>query len=481
MSEKLSPSNSYMPQANRPVLASEYLRAFSGVAHQIAEFDDFHEALRQLIQDDSYLLGSAVISDYSKAPAMMPDFENLDANETVVSVTGVEGNAGFLKYRGRRDGQSFGAEDLHLMGAIAGFVSVLTAQAHKFRKKDEASRVLQYLINQLPLGVVCFGAEGNLLVENKLATRLLSGSGVEVIRGALMGESLLNKGKVRLHLEVDGKLLYAEGRCLKVDEGLTVTAFILHDMSGQREKLMLQLERSVYRAESRGAPLTVALLEDRSEAGRLYRDLKASANSLQLDSAGISALDAYSCVCVFSDRHLRSVRYQLKAVLSSWRHRESITGALVSQIEIGDAADDSLAQGLIGRARDAMQALSQFVRPAMLVLDPFSGVIEALDLAAGEISSFLQVDSIEQAIARIHSGEFDGIFVDIDTYGAEGLEWLHGASSEAGAGFRIFYLSHKQPAMLFSSYGLGADAIAFQKPFNAEKLCETLTLQFDFA
>jgi hypothetical protein len=278
---------------------------------------------------------------------------------------------------------------------------------------------------------------------------------------------------------VEGKLLYAEGRSLEVEEGLSVYAFVLHDMSGQREKLMLQLERSVYRAESRGVPLTVAVLEDRSEAGRLYRNLKASAESLQLDPANISSFDAYSCVCVFSDKSLRSVRYLLKNVISLSSEHESIQGAFVSQME-GDG-DDSLAQSLIDRARADMQPLGDLLRPALLVLDPYPAVLEALDLIAGEVGSFHQVDRVEQAVSRIQSGEYDGLFLDLDTYGGDGLDWLTGATAQAGGGFRVFYISHKQPSMIYSNYELGLDVTVFQKPFDAWKLHETLALQFDFA
>jgi len=478
MAEEFSIFTNPHSQMSAAALAGEYLRSFAGATRLIGEFNAFHEALGHLISSDTYLAGAAEIGDSLQSPAAIPDFDNLDSNETVISVSGAEGNAGYLKYRGRRDGEPFASEDLHLMGAIAGFVSVLTAQAQQFRQKDETARVFQFLLNQLPLGVVCFGAEGDLIVENKLATRLLGRSGADLMRGALSEKALKGEGKVRLHLEVDGQLLYTEGRRLEVDAGLSVTAFVLHDMSGQREKLMLQLERSVYRAESRGAPLTVAVLEDRFEAGRLYRELKASADSLQLDPASIASLDAYSCACIFTDKRLRSARYLLKNGLARSLDRKSVGGALVSQL---NHRDDAPAQALIDAARATMQPLVELLRPAILVLDLYPAVIEALDLIADEISSFQQVGSIEQAVSHMQSGEFDGLFLDVDTFGDGGLDWLHEASAQAGPGFRVFYISHKQPSMIYSSYGLGVDTTVFQKPFDAAKLRETLALQFDFA
>ncbi len=312
MGEDSRTSTRSASRVDPPALASDYLRSFAGALRKVHAFDDFFEALGQVVGEDTYLAGSAELSDYFKSPATEPEFEDLDDSETVVSVTGAAGNAGYLRYRGRRDGEPFGAEDLHLMGAIAGFIAVVTAQADRFRRQGESTRVFQYLINQLPLGVVCYKADGELLIENKVAARLLGDEGALLLKGILNEAELAKKGRIRLHIEAEEKLLFVEGRRLKVDDTLSVTAFVLHDMSGQREKLLLQLERAAFRAESRGSALTVALLEDRSEAGRLYRLLKESAEVIEHSSGVVQSLDAFTCACVFEENRLRSVRYLLR-------------------------------------------------------------------------------------------------------------------------------------------------------------------------
>lgn len=460
-------------------LAGDYLRAFAGVTRRMGDFTDFHEALRQLVHEDSYLAGAVEILDSANAAEKKPDFENLDSSGTVLPVCNSEGQAGYLNYSGRRDGEPFLAEDLHLMGAIAGFIGVLTAKAQQFRKQDDSLRVLQYLINQLPLGVVCFDSGGNLLVENKLATRLLGASGSALIRGALSERRLNGKGRLRLHLEVEGKLLYAEGRRLEVDADLSTTAFVVHDMSIQREKHWLQLERSVYRSESRGSPLTVALLEDRSEAGRLLRFLRASVDSLQVDFGSILALDAYSCACLFSGKQLRSARFLLQNGCPGASERESVKGALIAAGS--DLSEENPAQSLLERARGQMRPLVEILRPSILLLDPYPAVLESLEWICGAIARFERVEDPAQAADRVASGEFDAIFIDIDSYGPGGLDWVFAASEEAGGGFRRFYLSCKQASMVYAKYDLAEDAIVFQKPFDTEKLRESLTLHFGFA
>jgi len=453
-------------------------RRFAEAMSEFSDFDAFRKALSRVVMQDT---GYAGLLELDADISTMADSEvgqHFEMDSLLVPLSAGH-DKGYIRFMGSENGRPFDTEDLMWMGAISEFVSLAYANSKAHHDNQNKARIFQYLINQLPLGVVCFGSEGELIVENRLASRLLSQSGAELLRGALSDKALLKKGKVRLHLEIEGKLLYAEGRRLEVEEGVSVSAFVLHDMSGQREKLMLQLERSVYRAESRGVPLTVAVLEDHSEAGRLYRELKATADSLQLEPASISSLDAYTCVCIFTDKSLRSVRYLLKRVLSRSMDRETIEGAFISQVD--SPGDDSLAQGLIDSARAAILPLRELLRPALLVLDPYPAVIDALDLIAGEINSFQQVESVEQAVAQIRTGGFDGLFLDIETYGAEGLDWLIEASAKAGAGFKVFYLSHKQPAMVYSNYGLGVEATVFQKPFDAQKLRETLALQFDFA
>ncbi len=453
-------------------------RGFAEAMNHFSDFEEFRRALMKVVMEDS---GYAGLLELDADMGSMGDDEvgnHFEMDSLVVPLRAGE-EKGYIRFMGNENGRPFDAEDLMWIGAISEFVSVAYANSKAQHQSHAKVRIFQYLINQLPLGVVCFDSSGDLLVENKLASRLLGRSGAELIRGALSEKSLLEQGKVRLHLEVDGKLLYTEGRRLEVEEGVSVSAFVLHDMSASREKLMLQLERSVYRAESRGVPLTVAVFEDRSEAGFLYRELKGAADSLQIGPSNVLPLDAYSCACIFADMSLRSVRSLLKNTLPKALDRSSAQGALISRIE--NPSEESPAQILIDEAQEALSPLSELFRPSMLVLDSYPAVIEALDLIASEICALATVGTIEQAQLRIASGEFDGIFLDIDSFGEGGLDWLEDASQSAGSGFQIFYMSHMHPGTVYKNYGLGVDAVVFQKPFDAERIRLSLSSQFDFA
>ena len=479
MKEK-APFNDFASLEEAPALAGYYLRSFSEAMRQLDVFDDFYEALAELVQKDSYLFGSAEFSEFINGPGSVPDFEALDSGETVVSVAGAAGNAGFLKYKGRRDGEPFGAEDLHLMGAIAGFISVATAQAERFKSKEETVRVFQYLINQLPLGVVCYRSNGELLVENKLATRLLGSEGTALLVSAMEEGTMFQKGRTQLHLEADGKLLYIEGRRLPVDEALTVSAFVLYDMSRQKEKFVLQLERAAYRTESRGSTLTLALLEDRSKPGQLYGALKQSEIFHNETSATIQPLDAYSCAGVFEDKSLASVRHLMRNTLpSALLEKDGIHAALVSDWLA--EGDDSPADLLLGEARASLCRIGMALQPAILVLDPYQGVVDALSVITSHVVRLQATGNIEEANAAMLSGSYDALFLDVDSYPEDKISGMLGRVSNAGAGFKVYYVSHLHPDMVRFKYSISADSTILQKPFDAAVVSGLLAQQFNFA
>ena len=51
----------------------------------------------------------------------------------------------------------------------------------------------------------------------------------------------------------------------------------------------------------------------------------------------------------------------------------------------------------------------------------------------------------------------------------------------AGAGFRIYYVSHMQPSMVYAKYRFDVKSAVFQKPFDAVQIHDSLSLQFNFA
>ncbi len=467
-------------QLDAPALAGHYLRSFAATLRQIDAFEAFFDTLSRIIEEDPYLEGAARLSSCLHGPIAAPDFEALDANDTVLSVTGANGNSGFLQYKGRRDGEPFSSEDVHLMAAIAGFVASVTAQADRFREQSETIRLFQYLVNQLPLGVVCFRSNGDLLIANKVAGRLLGEAGAGLLTDALDEAAMSTNGSLQLHLEAEGTFLFVEGRCLEVEKDLFVNAFVLYDMSRQREKLFLQVERAAYRTESRGTALTLALFEDHSRAGLLYGELKKSAELMRHCARTIQPLDAYSCACVFEGKSMASARELLRTSLADeLAEADTVRAALVSEWHQG--GDESPAESLIHRARGDLVAIGTILRPAILVLDPYQGVFDALRVIASDFANLHVADSPEEAGVRLSSGEYDAVFIDIDSYPPEtcGELWPKGLTPDGA--IRFYYASQQHPEVTRSKYPVLPESAILQKPFDANELCRLLASDLNFS
>lgn len=458
-------------------LAGEYLRSFASSLSSFGEFDLFLDSLKELVGSDLYLDGSAQLVDPFSGQTSVPDFENLESVETVISVAGQGGSMGYLKYSGRQDHQAFGAEDLHLLGAMSGLIASLVQQAHNFRQKSKAEQVLQYLINQLPLGVVCFESQGQVIVENKLARRLLGEGGAALVQAELVSHAK-QSGRVQMHFEIGGRFIYSEARAMEVAEGVAMTACVLYDLSAYRSKLLVELDKEAYRSESRGVPVSVVVLESRSVAGQIYAKAKASASRLQLDPRHIQPLDAYRCAMIFEGKRLRSVRYMLKQELSSYSDAELLVSVVGYEAKGGE---ESPAEALLSQAIESLQPVTEALRPKLIVMDAYPAVIESLEIILSEDCQLSIETGVESAAGRIRSGEIDGVFFDLDGYSLEALAILRDAAKEAGGGFKFFYCTCKRRGMLEAAYGFSSKDVILQKPFDAAAVAESVTLQFNLA
>lgn len=458
-------------------LAAQYLRLFAHYLPAFGDFDQFMAGLEHMVEEDTYLLGFAKLGGNLQKETKLPDFENLSGDETVLSVCEENGNQGFIQYSAKDNGRAFGAGDMHLMGAIAGFISLLSSKAREFHDQGRAFKVLQYLINQLPLGVVCCGDDGRLIAQSNLASRQLGESGGSSLSAIATDTSRFKKGREQFHFEVNGRLLYSEGRRLAIEERFTVTAFVLYDLSNYRQRLTGDLEREAFRSESRGAPFTLAILQARPNAtpGKLNQLLKRSVESLEIPKSAIHPLDAFRCACLFPGKALRPVRQRLKEILEE---DDEIARLSLAQHVSGEG-DEAPGTHLLERAKQLLEPLGYALLPRVLVLDPYPSVGEALMVATSEACQAKLVHSAEEAVQQIISGAYDGLFVGLDECEPEALSQIQCAARAVSEGLKVFYLSYKQPSLAREQAGLDEDAIIFQKPFQAGEIVENLNLQFN--
>ncbi|MEM1223228.1 MAG: hypothetical protein AAGH40_10715 [Verrucomicrobiota bacterium] len=458
-------------------LAAEYLRGITLSLESFSEFEPFLAALKAFISDDRYLKGSAHLARPGKVEASLPDFDSLNENETVIAVTGGAGNSGHLRYSGKATSKSFGVGDLHLMSALAGCVGSLVAQADRFHQNERSHAVLNFLINQLPIGVLCFEPDGQLILENNLAKRMLGSDGLAEFQTELsLIRTFTDEQRVQLHFEINGSLIYAEGRSFDVEEDLNVRAFVLYDMSSSRAKLMSELDRVAYMSESRGANGVFALLESKEAVGAVYRTLKKLGPELELKSNHIQPLDAYSCGCLFSERSLSDIRFLLKVRLSGI----SIGGLRVSVVPYQSLpSSDEPGKYWISNARQSLAPAEKAFQPELIVMQDYVPVLESLELILSDECRLRPVKDADEAIRWIKSGLVDGIFVGLDAIDYPDLDLIKSAIRAAGPGFAVFYTTFTRKKMAIRQYDLSLDDKIIEKPFDSDAILEAVALQFD--
>ncbi|WP_269525859.1 hypothetical protein [Coraliomargarita parva] len=457
-------------ERGRASLAVNYLRAFQQALEGFREYQGFVQSLSALIEKDGYLLGLAHLSE-SPSRLHEPDYEALDEGETILAVSRKEGEAGYLSYRGRQDGAAFDAEDLHLMGALADFVSALLVQAGEYQRNRQAAKVLRYLIGQLPLAVLCFERDGSLILENKLAGRLLGDSGRATLAEHL-SDLPAEADRCQLHFEIDGHFLYAEGRQLRIEEVELVMAFVVHDLTGSRERLYLSLERELYLDEARGTQLKLLLLNHTKKPGLIYGWMKARMDAFGLEARDLQAVDAYTCLCAFRHRSEQVLRTQLRA---SFEEGDLLSDLrLCLQPALIEPDGGAPGKAWLDQAESTMRRAQTALQPVVLLLCPHTGVVESVKLLLAGVARVELVADLDEVQSWMDAGRVDACVLDADAVDPGTLAAMHQALSASGTMTLQVYLSYRQPLMLSRELGLSPSPGILQKPFEAERLARLL-------
>jgi len=451
------------------VMAADVYRRFTRAMSAFDEFDGFRKALETAVQGDVYL-EAALMAKPGQTGDTIPFEGEREAEEifsmgrVVLPLQGaVQGE--FLGVEGRRDGRPFGGGDLHLMGALADFISVMVLNAVRFRQQRQAADILKYLIGQLPLGVVCFAMDGDVIVANQLAGRMLGEAGVDILREGIDAVPRESSKRYRRQFEVGEHFLYTEGRILAVDGAGQVAAFVVYDMSASKEKLRVSLERDFYLSDSRGRPLVLCALGDKRRAGAAYRALKEATAGMEPGPDHLLAVDAHHSVASFTQGALRQLRTRLRACLPE-AEREGMRLSLVAlPAEEGDAATGV---DLLERAMRPMRAAAEALRPAVGVVDSFRDVADSLELLAGDRCRFENTDLREALSGESDASFFDAFVVNVDELDGATLEVFARLSRDPQSRPDpvLFATTYKQPGMLRRKLALPREFPILQKPFS---------------
>ncbi len=454
---------------------SESYRRFARAIGSFSDFQGFCHSLSNAVEADPYLRGSFLIEDELNADGES-SARVFEQGRVVLPLSGAA-EGGFLRVSGRKDQRPFGAEDLRLMGSMADFLAALYGRAKEQRHTERQIKVLQFLIDQLPLGILCFDAAGDLMSGNALAWKQLGlvsePQHPERCDVLLALQDCVGNG-ADAHFEVEGRFLFAARRCFDPGTGM-VSAYVIYDLSKRRSKLLGALEREYYRGKYQNSPVSVALLESKQQAGVLYASLKQSQLSVELSADLIQPLDAYVCACIFPGQTLSQVRRKLGPELRDVQLEDL-------KLTVFQPEHDEVAQSwahVVEMARSGLEQAVRALRPNLLVLDAYEPIADSLSVLLEDAAHVMYCAHADEAADLIASGAVDCLLFDLDRFEPEVLERIRGLQAVLQGAVQLAYSSARNKRMLCADGRVAEGDLVIQKPFDVTAVVRAIRLKLN--
>jgi PAS domain-containing protein/CheY-like chemotaxis protein len=450
----------------RIVRGSAALRALAAAFAHLQDFDGFVRGLQTAL-DQTEWFGRVTIELADRPGAGEAQFL---IGEMTLPVQGATGAHGLLRAAGRDMPRFFGAEDLYLLSGLADFLAVVLDRAREWRETARHRQLLGFLLNQAPVGILAFDEQHRVAAANDLARRWLGGGDLWSAVQAALPEELRARGAVPracFHLRLEGRLIFGELRTAPGAGGEAgVGVVVMTDLTSDQARLLEVLRRETYRCQWRHLRLALALLESPRIAGGLLQRLPELRAALPA-SVTAGPYDANRVGLVFPEGGRATAVAQLrrlKAVLPDGPVRAGVA-------ELGRETGEP--EVLLQAALAGLRPLQEMTRPALLLHDDDGAVNDTLAYVLGRDFELEKSTSLEQAQQLLRTRSFDGLITEVELRGASGLE-LARLARELQPGIRPFFTTIAElPAATAGTADL-ADAVVFQKPFDARALAQTV-------
>lgn len=241
------------------------VRRLAVVLRGISDFGAFFKALEDVYAWVSAESGRSIRLDLPGGSCEIPD-DSFEAAELTVPVGTRSGSAGFIRIAPPAAARPFGPGDLHLLGALAEFTGALLEVSEVLRESRKLRELFQLVYDQLPVGVLCFGRDGSVLLRNARVP-IFGGTDARATRDEVVS-ALETLGTRREAVEPNhlqyviavgsGSWLVDLRRMENAAAGLTVVTF--GELAADRQALHDRLAREVYRCRWLGLPLTLVVL-----------------------------------------------------------------------------------------------------------------------------------------------------------------------------------------------------------------------------
>lgn len=383
-----------------------------------------------------------------------------DSTRLTVPLVGTAGLLALMRV-GQGAGSEFAPENMQFASAVADLASVVLDQALRTGGDRASADVLSVVLDELPLGILCFDAGGALLFANTAARALLGArlpARWAAVWEQLAAERRIAPGQSFLWQESGRNVLVTARRPTAAGPA----AVVLTDLAPRIEAFGETIANIVYRClvERRrcalavvqsgdGAPAALELLES-------ARDRWPGGVRPGIVSAELAAIIAPGCETPILWRLLRSLRAGAPA--GSLR-------ASVAALQFG--SDDPAA--FVARAIAGVQPVPDATVPQVLVCDHSPVIAEALEMIFRAEIAVTSVLSLEHGRDALRERSFDGMFLELPLMREDPANEFARAAANQQPGAKLFFTTDLPGPWELADWGLPV-APVFRKPFLVPEL-----------
>jgi len=403
MSEIISTTDSNNRKAAQ---LSRYFRRFTEVLTQIEDTRRFGEGLQRLIRQFPNL-ESACLNQLDHSADEQDFKEYLRKRHLTLPLLSDGGFRGVLSIPDKRQIKiRLGAEDLHLLSAMASLAGTLLDISHKMRSESRKNSWFDPLMEAIPAGLVRVSTDRKEIKLNTLAKKYLRVADTPDSRHLdLLLEQAENCSK-SFHLKIEESLYYVKPVDCPDPAGNPGSRIVLlYDLTREREQILEFILRETYRCKWRQSPLTLLTIQSPADGERLMAALPAFEKSLDSED-GVGPFDAQSLAVVLNGK---------KPVEALKWIRDQDSFLPPGELSMGmQHLDDSISHGtdLIDIALSKLEERREFLKPTLLLVDRYPPVLDALDMALSPRFKTVKAPTRNDALRLLREIPVEGIFLE---------------------------------------------------------------------
>jgi len=458
-----------LPAVSVPGLAAT-LRGLGRAMAFSPDFRAFYAALDRAIYDGELLPGLRLELGSTEVLGGEGEF---DLGEGVFNVplVGKGELHGVLRVARRDNLRRFGAEDLHLLTALGGFLAALADHALAHRDGLRQLDMIRFVLDLAPTGFAVFDGALHPVIVNAVARDWLGAEAAET--AALLAEPPANGAAARAYLRLGGKLVAAETVVAPATEGRApVRVVVLVDVTPEQTALLDTLARELYRTRCQGQSLCFALIEHTGGRSTLLSTLPQFRANLPTD-AYCGPYDAHRVGIVLPGQPYPAALRQIRHLRPLLPETETAVALVVVDASLADG------EAVLEAALAAMRPLRRLLQPTVLLHDDYSAVNDMLELVLRHEFGVTKSSSLAQTRELLARQHFDAFITELDlNEGVSGLELAREARVRQPE-VRTVFTSAASRARRTEDDPLLRQSAFFGKPFVAGQIIAHLraTLQ----